>query len=38
VKSVKIVRLTHPEKVFTFDVHQSVNRDLPGDIISIQNR
>jgi hypothetical protein len=33
VKSVKIVRLTHPEKVFTFDVQQTVKRDLPGDVI-----
>jgi len=33
VKSVKIVRLTHPEKVFTFDVQQTVNRDLPGDTV-----
>ncbi len=31
VKSVKTVRLTHPERVFSFDVQQSVNRDLPGD-------
>jgi hypothetical protein len=33
VKSVKIVRLAHPEKVFTFDVNQTVQRDLPGDTI-----
>jgi hypothetical protein len=33
VKSVKIVRLAHPEKVFTFNVQQTVNRDLPGDPI-----
>jgi hypothetical protein len=38
VKSVKIVRLTHPEKVFTFDVQQNVNRDLPGDIVVSPNR
>jgi len=38
VKSVKIVRLIHPEKVFTFDVQQTVNRDLPGDVIDTQNR
>jgi hypothetical protein len=38
VKSVKIVRLTHPEKVFTFDVQQTVNRDLPGDVIGATNR
>ena len=38
VKSVKIVRLTHPEKVFTFDVQQTVNRDLPGDVIGAPNR
>ena len=31
VKSVKFVRLTRPERVFTFDVQQQVNRDLPGD-------
>jgi hypothetical protein len=33
VKSVKIVRLTHPERLFLFDVEKSVNRDLPGDKI-----
>ena len=38
VKSVKIVRLTHPERVFTFDVHQTVNRDLSGDTIRSSNR
>jgi len=31
VKSVKFVRLTHPERLFSFDVQQQVNRDLPGD-------
>lgn len=31
VKSVKIVRLTHPEKVFEFDVHKIVERDIPGE-------
>ena len=35
VKSVKIVRLTHPEKLFSFDIQKPVNRDLPGDRISI---
>lgn len=33
VKSVRVVRLTHPEKVFTFDVLQTVIRDLPGDTV-----
>ena len=33
VKDVKTVRLTHPEKVFSFDVEKTVNRDLPGDAI-----
>ena len=33
VKSVKIVRLTHPEKVFEFDVQKSVKRDIPGERI-----
>ena len=33
VKSVKIVRLSHPENVFTFDVQKTVIRDLPGDIV-----
>ena len=31
VKSVKIVRLTHPEKIFEFDVQRSVNRAIPGE-------
>jgi hypothetical protein len=31
VKSVKIVRLTHPEKVFEFDVQKGVKRDIPGE-------
>ena len=38
VKSIKTVRLTHPEKVFTFDVSQKVNRDLPGDTIVSPSR
>jgi hypothetical protein len=33
VKDVKTVRMTHPEKIFSFDVGQTVNRDLPGDLI-----
>jgi hypothetical protein len=33
VKSIKTVRMTHPERVFTFDVEKTVNRDLPGDTI-----
>jgi hypothetical protein len=37
VKSVKIVRLSHPEKVFTFDVNQKVNRDLPGDPVDLSS-
>ena len=35
VQSVKIVRLTHPERLFSFDIQKSVNRDLPGDLISL---
>ncbi len=38
VKSVKTVRMTHPEKVFSFDVDHIVNRDLPGDTIVPPNR
>ena len=38
VKSVKTVRMTHPEKVFSFSVEQTVNRDLPGDTIVPPNR
>jgi hypothetical protein len=38
VKSVKIVRLTHPKKVFTFDVQKTVNRDLPGDVVRLPSR
>jgi hypothetical protein len=34
VKSVKFVRLTHPENAFTFDAGKAVNRDLPGDVIA----
>ena len=30
VKDVRIVRITHPEKVFSFDVSTPVNRDIPG--------
>jgi hypothetical protein len=32
VASVRIVRLTHPGNVFTFDVDKQVKRDLPGDV------
>lgn len=38
VKSLKTVRMVHPEKVFSFDVEQTVNRDLPGDTIVPPNR
>ncbi len=38
IASVKIVRLTHPEKIFTFDIQQSVNRDVPGDAIITPRR
>lgn len=37
VKSVKIVRLTHPERVFTFDIQKTVNRDILGDAIGTPN-
>ena len=33
VKDVKIVRLTNPENVFTYDVEKTVNRKIPGDKI-----
>jgi hypothetical protein len=33
VKTVKIIRLTHPEKLFSFDVQGSVERSIPGDTI-----
>ena len=33
IVSVKIVRLTNPDKVFTFDPAMSVNRKVPGDKI-----
>src|SRR5574341_204344 len=33
IKDVKIVRLTHPENLFTFDVTTPVQRDIPGDKI-----
>ena len=38
VKSVKTVRLTQPEKVFSFDVNRTVNRDIPGDTIEPPTR
>ena len=38
VKSVKTVRMTHPEGVFSFDVEHAVNRDLPGDRIVLPDR
>jgi hypothetical protein len=34
IAEVKIVRLTHPEKVFTFDPGHSVERKIPGDAVS----
>nr|ALS90601.1 MetaGeneMark_Unknown Function [uncultured bacterium] len=33
IKEVKFVRLTHPEKVFTFDPGKNVDRKVPGDKI-----
>ena len=33
IESVRIVRLTHPENVFVFDVAKQVNRALPGDVL-----
>ena len=33
VKSVRIVRIVHPERLYTFDVSKTVERDLPGDTI-----
>jgi len=38
VKSVKTVRLTHPEKVFEFDVNRSVERDIPGNKVALPPR
>lgn len=35
VKSVRIVRLTHPERLYTFDAQRPVERDLPGDTINV---
>jgi len=32
VESVRIVRLTQPGNVFSFDVEKQVQRDLPGDV------
>ena len=34
VKSVKVVRLTNPDKLFTFDVAAPVNRKVPGDTVA----
>jgi hypothetical protein len=33
IAKVKIVRLVKPENIFTFDVHQTVQRKIPGDKI-----
>lgn len=33
VSKVKIVRLTHPEGIFTFDPETPVDRKIPGDLI-----
>lgn len=38
VESVKIVRLAHPEKVFSFDAHATVTRLLSGEHIDIETR
>jgi hypothetical protein len=34
IKEVKFVRLTHPEKLFTFNVNAAVDRKIRGDKIS----
>jgi hypothetical protein len=34
VKSIKVIRLTHPENMFTFNPLEVVNRDVPGDSIN----
>ena len=33
IKNIKIVRLTHPENIFSFDPTQVVTLDVPGDSI-----
>jgi hypothetical protein len=33
VRSLKVVRLAFPEKLFTFDPGTKVNRDIAGDKI-----
>jgi hypothetical protein len=33
IASVKLVRLTHPENLFTYDISTPVNRKVPGDKI-----
>ena len=38
VKSVKTVRMTHPERIFSFDVLREVVRELPGDTVAPPNR
>ena len=35
IESVRIVRLTHPENVFIFDVNREVKNDIPGDVLEI---
>ena len=35
IKEVKIVRLTKPQNIFKFNVEQKVNKDVPGDPISL---
>ncbi|RLE45025.1 hypothetical protein DRJ25_06175, partial [Candidatus Woesearchaeota archaeon] len=34
IAAVKIVRLTHPEKIFTFDYLTPVTTTVPGDSIT----
>jgi hypothetical protein len=34
IKEVKIVRLTNPENIFTFNINNKVNRQIPGDKIT----
>ncbi len=33
IKEIKVVRLTHPERLFSFDPATPVNRNIPGDVI-----
>ncbi len=35
VKYVKIIRLTHPENLFDFDITTPVDMNVPGDEIGL---